>query len=99
MKYIITVLDNDELKSVHSSEIPATISKYLEAAVDLALEVAETPSPIAAPKITIGISPETRERLALLDALEAAGVDNWDGYDEAIASMGEDEAEGAESDD
>jgi len=32
------------------------------------------------------------ERLSLLDALQAAGVDNWDGYDHAMAIMrGEEE--------
>lgn len=27
---------------------------------------------------------QLEERLELLDALEAAGVDNWEGYDEAL---------------
>jgi len=30
-------------------------------------------------------------RLDRLDALEAAGVDNWEGYGEAMASLSEDE--------
>ena len=30
-------------------------------------------------------------RLDILDALEAAGVDNWEGYSEAMASLSEDE--------
>ena len=29
-------------------------------------------------------SADIQERLALLDALEAGGVDNWDGYDDAV---------------
>lgn len=29
------------------------------------------------------LAEELEERVAFLDALEAAGVDNWDGYDEA----------------
>lgn len=32
---------------------------------------------------------QNQERLNLLDALEAAGVDNWDGYGEAIDIMNE----------
>jgi len=30
------------------------------------------------------ISKDDRRRLAKLDALEAGGVDNWDGYDFAL---------------
>ncbi|KKK65533.1 hypothetical protein LCGC14_2973170 [marine sediment metagenome] len=30
-----------------------------------------------------------RERLNLLSALEAAGVDNWEGYDEAVEILDE----------
>ena len=36
-------------------------------------------------------NPIDREDLAKFRALEAAGVDNWDGYDEAVASLHEDE--------
>ena len=31
---------------------------------------------------------DSEERLALLDALEAGGVDNWDGYDFAMEDAG-----------
>lgn len=34
---------------------------------------------------------EVKARLAKLDALEAHGVDNWEGYDEAMRSVGEDD--------
>lgn len=37
------------------------------------------------------LSAETKRSLALLDALEACGVDNWDGYDYAIDMLNEDE--------
>lgn len=35
------------------------------------------------------VTPEMRRRLAKLDALEAFGVDNWDGYSEAMQSLRE----------
>lgn len=34
---------------------------------------------------------EAEERLALLAALEAAGVDNWDGYSYAMSLLGDDD--------
>jgi hypothetical protein len=40
------------------------------------------------------VTPEIRHRLAKLDALEAAGVDNWKGYDEAMQILREQEGEG-----
>ena len=32
---------------------------------------------------------ELRKRDKILQALEAAGVDNWDGYDDAVSSVEE----------
>jgi hypothetical protein len=38
-------------------------------------------------------SKEDQERLDLLDALEAAGVDNWQGYEEAMDMLREEDDE------
>lgn len=38
---------------------------------------------------------ELQRKAAVLDALKAHGVDNWEGYGEAMASLEEDEAEEA----
>jgi hypothetical protein len=37
---------------------------------------------------------ETEERLAKLSALEAGGVDNWDGYDWAMESLHKENEDG-----
>ncbi len=41
--------------------------------------------------ITLKEYEELREATRTLNALEAAGVDNWDGYDEALSLMEENE--------
>lgn len=36
----------------------------------------------------LAIIDEVKEEIKILNALEAAGVDNWDGYDIAMESLG-----------
>ncbi|MCG7588285.1 hypothetical protein [Photobacterium sp. OFAV2-7] len=43
-------------------------------------------------QVTLGEIEHLRERNRTLEALEAAGVDNWEGYSEAMAMLHEDAA-------
>lgn len=88
MKFIIVVDQSSHgleapLTSVSSEDIPAKLRRHLELAISMALDF-EAEAPSLVPQISVGgISPEDQSRLQLLDALEAWGVDNWEGYSEA----------------
>lgn len=58
-----------------------------------AMSISETIDPAPEPTVTIKQSEyeELLEDSAFLNALVAAGVDNWDGYDEARESFAEGE--------
>lgn len=50
-------------------------------------------------RLAEGVTPEVQAKLDKLEALEAAGVDNWEGYDEAMAELTDDDDDGSDDDD
>lgn len=49
----------------------------------------ELSSALSANRLLLEANEKLMEREQLLDALEAAGVDNWEGYDEAMEILEE----------
>lgn len=89
LNFIITIHRDGELFTVRADDIPATIRKHLDASIALALNAADD----LRPKIVMGLTEEITEKLKKLAALEEWGVDNWEGYDNAMGAGAEEEEE------
>lgn len=98
MNFMIVVHDNDgTLRSVPAANLPANLVRHLDLAIDMALNI-DAESEALTPKVVIGgISEADSQRLRFLDALEAYGVDSWDGYTSAREEAYPDEVETDES--
>src|SRR2546427_700133 len=82
MKFSITYLaSTNDLRTVRSEDVPATIAKHLIATISL-LEAFEsdTPTPIVTPEM----SEKDVAKTKMYDALRAMGVENWEGWDLAV---------------
>src|SRR2546427_186662 len=79
MKFSITYLaSTNDLRTVRSEDVPATIAKHLIATISL-LEAFE--SDTTTPIVTTKMSEKDVAKINMYDALRAMGVENWEGWD------------------
>lgn len=88
LTFVLTFVDpaTSALRTVHSSDIPDKLIRHISAAVSLISDIEDDLRPVINMS---GLTEDQINDLNFLEALKAAGVDNWEGYDNAVEIFNE----------